>query len=55
MPGDELRRFISGSLKDIHPFVNGSGRTARAASYFVLFLKLGGWLLGTPVLPELLL
>lgn len=38
----------------IHPFINGNGRTARAACYFVLCLKAGGWLLGEPILPELL-
>jgi hypothetical protein len=36
------------------PFINGNGRTARAASYFVLCCKAGGWLPGNPILPELL-
>jgi Fic family protein len=38
----------------IHPFINGNGRTARAASYFVLCVKAGGWLPGDVILPELL-
>lgn len=38
----------------IHPFINGNGRTARAASYFVLCVKAGGWLQGDTILPELL-
>lgn len=41
-------------LNHIHPFINGNGRTARAASYFVLCLKTGGWLPGETILPELL-
>jgi prophage maintenance system killer protein len=41
-------------LNHIHPFINGNGRTARAASYFVLCVKAGGWLPGQTILPELL-
>lgn len=41
-------------LNSIHPFVNGNGRTARAACYFVLCVKSGGWLGGTKILPVLL-
>ena len=41
-------------LNNIHPFINGNGRTARAACYFVLCLKSGGWLSGDPILPELI-
>lgn len=41
-------------LNHIHPFINGNERTARAASYFVICLKLSGWLPGTTILPELL-
>lgn len=36
----------------IHPFTEGNGRTARAASYLVLCLKLGGWLPGQTILPD---
>jgi len=36
----------------IHPFVNGNGRTARTACYFVICLHAGFWVSGDPVLPE---
>ncbi|CAG9256048.1 Fic family protein [Paraburkholderia caribensis] len=38
----------------IHPFINGNGRTARAACYFILCVKAGGWLSGNVILPELI-
>lgn len=41
-------------LNHIHPFVNGNGRTARALCYFVVCAKLGVWLHGRPILPELI-
>ena len=41
-------------LNWIHPFINGNGRTARAACYYVLCLKAGGLLPGAPILPELI-
>ena len=41
-------------MNHIHPFINGNGRTARAACYFVLRVKLGGWLPGEVILPELI-
>ncbi|MEX2520830.1 MAG: Fic family protein [Paracoccaceae bacterium] len=46
--------FVLWRLNHIHPFINGNGRTARAASYYVLCIKLGGWLRGDVILPELL-
>lgn len=46
-----LASFVLWRLNHIHPFINGNGRTARAAAYFVLCVKLGGWLRGTPILP----
>ena len=49
-----LATFVLWRLNNIHPFINGNGRTARAASYFVLCLKVGGWLPGTTILPELI-
>lgn len=49
-----LAAFVLWRLNHIHPFINGNGRTARAAAYFVLCLKLGQWLPGTRILPELL-
>lgn len=49
-----LSAFVLWRLNHIHPFINGNGRTARAASYFVLCVKLGFWLPGATILPELL-
>lgn len=49
-----LAAFVLWKLNYIHPFINGNGRTARAACLFVLCVKLGGWLPGSPILPELL-
>ncbi len=47
-----LATFVLWRLNHIHPFVNGNGRTARVAAYFVLCLKSGGWLPGRKLLPE---
>jgi Fic family protein len=41
-------------LNQIHPFINGNGRTARAACYFLLCVKSGGWIAGDPILPTLI-
>lgn len=49
-----LATFVLWKLNYIHPFVNGNGRTARAACYFVLCMRLGRWLEGDPILPELI-
>lgn len=49
-----LAAFVLWRLNHIHPFINGNGRTARAASYFVLCVKAGLWLPGKTILPELL-
>jgi fido (protein-threonine AMPylation protein) len=49
-----LATYVLWRLNHIHPFINGNGRTARAAAYFVLCAKLGGMLKGSPILPELL-
>jgi len=49
-----LASFVLWRINNIHPFINGNGRTARAASYFVLCVKAGGWLPGEVILPELL-
>jgi len=49
-----LATLVLWRLNSIHPFINGNGRTARAASYFILCLRAGGWLPGTTILPELL-
>lgn len=49
-----LASHVLWRMNHIHPFINGNGRTARAAAYFVLCVKAGGWLPGTTILPELL-
>lgn len=49
-----LAAFVLWRINFIHPFINGNGRTARAACYLVLCVKLGGWLPGETILPELL-
>jgi Fic/DOC family len=49
-----LAAFTLWRMNYIHPFINANGRTARAASYFVLCVKLGGLLPGDKVLPQLL-
>lgn len=49
-----LATYVLWRLNNIHPFINGNGRTARAACYYVLCLKLGGWPEGTVILPELI-
>jgi hypothetical protein len=49
-----LSAFVLWKLNHIHPFINGNGRTARAACYFILCLKSNGWIEGSPILPQLL-
>jgi hypothetical protein len=47
-----LAAFVLWRLNFIHPFINGNGRTARAAAYFVVCVRAGGWLPGSPILPS---
>lgn len=49
-----LATFVLWRLNHIHPFINGNGRTARAACLFVLCVKFKGWIAGEPILPELI-
>jgi hypothetical protein len=49
-----LATFVLWRLNNIHPFINGNGRTARASCYYVLCVKAGGLLPGTMILPELI-
>ena len=49
-----LAAYVLWRLNHIHPFINGNGRTARAACYFVLCVKAESWLHGNVILPELL-
>ena len=50
----ELAAYALWRINNIHPFVNGNGRTARAVCYFILCVKLGGLLPGSTILPEML-
>lgn len=49
-----MAAFVLWRINYIHPFINGNGRTARAACYFVLCVKVGALLPGVTILPELL-
>lgn len=49
-----LASLVLWKLNYIHPFINGNGRTARAAAYFVLCVKIGALLPGVPILPVLI-
>jgi Fic family protein len=49
-----LAAFVLWRLCAIHPFINGNGRTARAAAYFTICLKAGGWLPGKENMTTLL-
>lgn len=49
-----LATYVLWRLNHIHPFINGNGRTARAACYFILCIAAGGWLRGDTILPELI-
>jgi Fic family protein len=47
-----LAAYVLWKMNWIHPFADGNGRTARAASYVVLSIKLDSLLPGTPTIPE---
>jgi hypothetical protein len=49
-----LATYVLWRINNIHPFINGNGRTARAACYFVLCLRVGNLLPGDVILPELI-
>lgn len=53
-PPIALAAYVLWKLVRIHPFVNGNGRTARAACYFVLCLCDCVSLDHTPAIPDLL-
>ncbi len=48
----ELAAYVLWRLNWIHPFIEGNGRTARAASYFVLCVRSGNLLRGRKIIPE---
>ena len=47
-----LAAFVLWRLNWIHPFVEGSGRTARASCYYLISLKQRRLLPGTKIVPE---
>jgi Fic family protein len=47
-----LAAFALWKLNWIHPFVEGNGRTARAACYYLLCMKAGRLLPGRKIVPE---
>ena len=49
-----LAAYVYWKINYIHPFINGNGRTSRVVSYYVLCLKNGGLLAGSPDTPALL-
>ena len=48
----ELAAYVLWRLTWVHPFEDGNGRTARAACYYVICVKLGRVLPGRRMLPE---
>ena len=48
----ELAAYTLWRLNWIHPFIEGNGRTARAASYYILCVKSGALLAGRRIVPE---
>lgn len=50
----QLASFVLWRLCAIHPFINGNGRTARAAAYFTICVRVGGWLPGAENMVTLL-
>lgn len=49
-----LAAYVMWRLNWIHPFADGNGRTARAVSYLVLCMKMGGRVPGTRTIPDLI-
>lgn len=47
-----LAAYVLWRLNWIHPFIEGNGRTARAACYYLICLKHGGLLPGKKIVPE---
>lgn len=51
-PAIHLAAYVLWRINWIHPFTDGNGRTARAASYMVLCIRLGYRLPGIRTIPE---
>ncbi|HZO54354.1 MAG TPA: Fic family protein, partial [Bryobacteraceae bacterium] len=48
----ELAAYGLWRLNWIHPFIEGNGRTARAACYYLLCVRSGGLIPGRKIIPE---
>lgn len=48
----ESAAFALWGVNHIHPFAEGNGRSSRALAYFILCVKLGGWLPGSNTVTE---
>ena len=48
----ELAAYTLWRMNWIHPFIEGNGRTARAACYYILCVRNGSLLGGSKILPE---
>jgi fido (protein-threonine AMPylation protein) len=47
-----LPAYILWRLNWVHPFIEGNGRTARAACYYLICMQFGGLLPGKKIVPE---
>jgi Fic family protein len=47
-----IAAYVLWRLNWIHPFIEGNGRAARAACYYLICLKYGGLVPGTKIVPE---
>lgn len=47
-----LGAYVLWRLNWVHPFVEGNGRTARAACYYLICMRYGGLLPGRKIVPE---
>lgn len=48
----ELAAFALWRLNWVHPFIEGNGRTARAACYYLMCLRYGDLIPGKKIVPE---
>ena len=48
----ELSSYVLWRMNWIHPFIEGNGRTARSACYYIICAKLGGFPGGKVIVPE---
>ena len=48
----ELASYVLWRMNWVHPFIEGNGRTARAACYYIICAKLGGLPGGKVIVPE---